>query len=96
MYGEVVEGVPGDVYEHALTRKKSERGVAGRHRPHADDLRGLGAEFRRLTTEHGGTLPEDPRAQLRGAVDAVFRSWSTRAPRSTAGRTTSRTTSARP
>jgi pyruvate,orthophosphate dikinase len=76
MYGEVVEGVPGDVYEHALSRKKSERGVRSDTDLTADDLRGLGAEFRRLTAEHGGTLPDDPRAQLRGAVDAVFRSWS--------------------
>ncbi len=75
MYGEVVEGVPGDVYEHALSRRKSDRGVRGDTDLDADDLRALGAEFRRLTAEHGGTLPDDPREQLRGAVDAVFRSW---------------------
>src|SRR4051794_773791 len=76
MYGEGVEGVPSDVYEHALTRKKSDRGVRADTDLDAADLGGLCAEFRRLTTEHGGTLPEDPRAQLRGAVGAVFRSWS--------------------
>ncbi len=81
MFGEVVEGVPGDVYEDALRRKKADRGVRADSDLAADDLRGLGAEFRRLTREHGGELPEDPREQLRRAIDAVFRSWST--PRAT-------------
>ena len=41
-----------------------------------DDLRGLCAEFKRLYREGcGDDFPQDPREQLRLAIDAVFRSW---------------------
>jgi pyruvate,orthophosphate dikinase len=76
MFGEVVEGVPSDVFERALTRKKTERGVRLDTELTVADLRGLVAEFRRLAREETGReLPDDGREQLRRAVDAVFRSW---------------------
>ena len=76
MFGEVVVGVPADLFEHALSRKKSERGVQNDTDLSADDLRALVAEFRRLVREETGEdFPDDPREQLRRAVDAVFRSW---------------------
>jgi pyruvate,orthophosphate dikinase len=76
MFGEVVVGVPADLFEHALSRKKSQRGVQNDTDLTADDLRALVAEFRRLVHEETGEdFPDDPREQLRRAVDAVFRSW---------------------
>ena len=62
MFGEVVLGVPADRFEHALSRKKSARGVAARHRARrAGDLRELVDEFRRLVRERDGRgLPGRP------------------------------------
>ena len=75
MYGEVVAGVPGDVYETALSRAKAARGVTADVDLDADDLRRLVATFRQLSAEHADAFPEDPREQLHRAIDAVFRSW---------------------
>ncbi|PUB24809.1 pyruvate phosphate dikinase [Promicromonospora sp. AC04] len=76
MYGEVVEGVPGQVFEDELTALKNRRGVTQDTGLTADDLKELVATFRRavrLSTGH--ELPTEPREQLRRAVDAVFGSW---------------------
>jgi pyruvate,orthophosphate dikinase len=76
MFGEVVIGVPGDVFEHALSRRKADRGVQSDTELGPEDLRALVDDFRRLTREETGEeFPADPREQLRRAVDAVFRSW---------------------
>ncbi|MFI8524841.1 pyruvate, phosphate dikinase [Promicromonospora sukumoe] len=76
MYGEVVEGVPGEVFETELAALKDRRGVEHDTGLTPDDLQGLVATFRdavRRTT--GRDLPTDPHEQLRRAVDAVFGSW---------------------
>ncbi len=77
MFGEVVLGVPGDEYEHALSALKRERGVGADTDLTAEDLEGLVATFRAITTDHVGEdgYVGDPREQLRLAIDAVFRSW---------------------
>ncbi len=76
MFGEVVMGVPGDTYEHALAAAKTRRGTALDTDLDAADLRALVADYRRITREHArDDVPSDAREQLRRAVDAVFRSW---------------------
>jgi pyruvate, orthophosphate dikinase len=76
MYGETVEGVPGGAFEQSIQRKKSERRALLDTDLDVADLRGLVAEFRRLVREHTGReMPDNPREQLRAAIDAVFRSW---------------------
>ncbi len=75
MYGQVVAGVPGDVYESALARAKAARGVTADVDLTAADLRDLVATFLRLSAEHADAFPDDPREQLRRSIDAVFRSW---------------------
>jgi len=77
MFGEVVLGVPGDEYEHALSVLKRERGVGADTDLSAEDLEGLVGTFRSITAEHADTdgLSDDPREQLRLAIEAVFRSW---------------------
>lgn len=76
MYGEVVEGVPGHVYEDALTALKRDRGVAHDTELTSADLQELVATFKQLSREQiGEELPADPREALRRAIDAVFRSW---------------------
>lgn len=76
MYGEVVEGVPPHAYEDELSALKAERGVEHDTELTTEDLQGLVERFLAVSREHmGEELPEDPREQLRRAIDAVFRSW---------------------
>ncbi|RIK16786.1 MAG: pyruvate, phosphate dikinase [Acidobacteria bacterium] len=78
MYGEVVEGVAPHVYEDELTALKARRGVEQDTDLSAEDLQELVATYKDVSRrELGRDLPSDPREQLRGAVDAVFRSWDT-------------------
>ncbi len=77
MFGEVVLGVPSDDYEHALSQLKRERGVSLDTDLSAEDLEGLVATFKRITEDAAGAgaFGDDPREQLRLAINAVFESW---------------------
>ncbi len=79
LYGKVVLGVAGELYEEALQHRAKQRGVADETGLDADDLAELTAEFKRLTAEQAGAeFPQDPQVQLREAILAVFRSWNGR------------------
>ena len=85
MYGEVVDEVDGQRFEHALTDLKQARGVAQDVELTADDLRELVATFAAIYAEETGRpFPQEPRDQLRRAYRAVFDSWN--APRAQAYR----------
>jgi pyruvate,orthophosphate dikinase len=76
MYGDVVLGVPSERFASRLAQAKEQRGVFDDSELDADALRELVQEFRELVQEHtGAAFPQNPRAQLWGAVGAVFRSW---------------------
>ena len=78
MYSNVVLGVPSDLFEDALTRAKSARGVHADVDLDASALRELVEEFLSISREQTGRdFPEDPREQLDGAITAVFASWNT-------------------
>lgn len=76
MYGEVVLRVPAERFEARLEALKRARGAASDTDLTAEDLRALVVEFRELVEEETGVpFPNDPLEQLRGAIEAVFRSW---------------------
>jgi len=76
MFGNVVAGLDGMLFETAIRAVKSERGVALDTELDAADLRRLLADFKRIFAERTGReLPQQPRAQLLEAVAAVFGSW---------------------
>ena len=78
MYANVVLGVPSDLFEEALTRAKSARGVVADVDLDAAALEELVQEFLKISREYTGRdFPEDPREQLDGAITAVFASWNT-------------------
>jgi pyruvate,orthophosphate dikinase len=78
MYGEVVEGIDADRFEHALGELKSARGVQQDVDLDADDLRELVGTFKRIyEDETSSPFPQDAREQLARAVRAVFESWDT-------------------
>ncbi len=76
MYSNVVLGVSHEYFEHLLEAAKNESGV----RIDADldpaALRDLVARYKALVLEKTGVeFPQDVRAQLDGAIRAVFSSW---------------------
>jgi len=76
MYGNVVLGIEHHHFEDQLELIKEERGVALDTALGAADLKELVARYQRLVeAETGKPFPQDPKAQLWGAVGAVFGSW---------------------
>ncbi|MEK6606055.1 MAG: pyruvate, phosphate dikinase [Myxococcota bacterium] len=77
MYAEVVLGVRRHDLEELLEARKKARGAASEHDLDADDLRQLCGELTALARANraGADFPDDPDAQLWGAIQAVFRSW---------------------
>jgi len=76
MFGNVVWGIPGERYEAAIDAIKQAQGVRLDTELGAEELRQLTDEFKRIfRSESGEEFPQDPREQLRGAIQAVFDSW---------------------
>ena len=76
MYSDVVRGVPSESFEDELAKAREATGSTVDADLDQDTLRQLTERFLALFTEHTGEqFPADPREQLRGAVEAVFRSW---------------------
>ncbi len=82
MYGDVVLGMKPekkedhDPFDEILARKKEERGVKLDSDLPADALKELVQEFKDEIKERIGiSFPDDPYAQLGGAIKAVFQSW---------------------
>jgi len=76
MYGNVVRGVPSERIEAEITVLKRRRGVTLDTELDATDLQGLVDTFKGLYREQTGEdFPQDPHAQLDGAIRAVFDSW---------------------
>jgi len=76
MYGEVVDGVDGRLFEEALSAAKQVRGVMVDTDLSADELRLLVETYKQIYNESlGRGFPQDARTQLRAAVEAVFHSW---------------------
>lgn len=76
MYGDVVMGVSGESFEHAIDALKAKRGVVEDTDLTVDDLKEMIATFKEIVkTETGKTFPDDPFEQLYGGIIAVFSSW---------------------
>jgi len=77
MFGKIVMDVPGDAFEHALDEAKERKGPGAQDTDlDADDLAAVIERFRAIYREHTREdFPQDPKEQLRLAIDAVFRSW---------------------
>ena len=76
MYGEVVDGIPAERFEAALAALKEARGVENDTDLTADDLRELVDTYKRIyVAALGHEFPQEARAQLLAAIEAVFDSW---------------------
>ncbi len=77
MFGKVVLDVPGDDFELALSQLKRDRSVKNDTDLSAEDLEALVVTFKEIiaTTVGPDAFGDDPREQLRLAINAVFESW---------------------
>ena len=78
MFGKTVKGIDGDKFEHALKEAKHRAGVKTDPELTARALQSLVSRFLAIyKVNTGHDFPTDPVAQLRDAIEAVFRSWNT-------------------
>ena len=76
MYSDVVMEVGKKYFEELIDKMKEERGVTQDTELTADDLKELAEQFKaEYKAKIGSDFPTDPKEQLMGAVQAVFRSW---------------------
>ena len=76
MYSDVVMEVGKKYFEELIDEMKHARGVTQDVELTADDLKELAEQFKAEYKEKvGADFPPDPKEQLMGAVNAVFRSW---------------------
>jgi pyruvate,orthophosphate dikinase len=76
MYARIVQGVDGEPFEHLLDTAKEWDGVTADSDISAETLRRLCLRYKEVVArETGKPFPQDPTDQLKGAVEAVFKSW---------------------
>ena len=76
MYSDVVMEVGKKYFEQLIDEMKEDRGVTQDVELTAEDLKELAAQFKaEYKSKIGKDFPSDPKEQLMGAVEAVFRSW---------------------
>jgi len=76
MYSDVVMEVGKKYFEQLIDKMKEEKGVTQDTELTAEDLKELANQFKaEYKSKIGKDFPTDPKEQLMGAVEAVFRSW---------------------
>ena len=76
MYGDVVLGVQHHTFEEILDTYKDERDFVLDTALSADDWKAVIGQYKEAVNDAlGQPFPQDPEAQLWGAIDAVFGSW---------------------
>src|SRR3954470_4077371 len=74
MYGRIVQGIEAEEFDRLLDTAKEWDGVKADSDITADTLRHLCIRYKDVVREHTGKpFPQDPTAQLMGAVEAVFK-----------------------
>ena len=78
MYADVVMGVDHGLFEEQLELAKEQKGVFLDTDLDAADLKSIAEKFKQVVLEaNDAPFPDDPEAQLWGAIGAVFQSWQT-------------------
>jgi pyruvate,orthophosphate dikinase len=76
MYGRIVLGIDGELFEGPFDQAKEAAGVTNDADLPAGALSDLVEGFKQVVSDATGqAFPQDPEDQLRGAVEAVFKSW---------------------
>ena len=78
MYADVVMGADHGMFEEQIELRKERKGIVLDTDLDANDWRELALKFKQLVHEDlDEPFPDDPKAQLWGAISAVFQSWQT-------------------
>jgi len=76
MYGRIVLGLDGGLFEHPFEAAKKAAGVKSDAAVPAGALRDLCEEYKKVVEKAiSRPFPQEPADQLRGAIEAVFASW---------------------
>jgi pyruvate, orthophosphate dikinase len=76
MYARIVLDLPGEPFDERFEAAKTRAGATSDSAVPTEELMALVEEYKGIVErETGLPFPEDPDAQLRGAIEAVFRSW---------------------
>jgi pyruvate,orthophosphate dikinase len=76
MYGRIVLDLPGEEFEALFDAAKELAGTTSDAKVPTELLRYLVDSYQQIVERHTGKpFPQDPAAQLRGAIEAVFASW---------------------
>ena len=75
MYGDVVMGIPHNLFESKIDQLKREKGVVNDNELTAKDLRELVKQYKLVYETAGVQFPQDPLAHMKLAAFAVFDSW---------------------
>ena len=76
MYGRIVLGIDGAAFDGPFDAARQKAGVTSDAEVPADLLADLVDEYKAIVErETGLPFPQDPKDQLRGAIEAVFASW---------------------
>lgn len=78
MYGRIVLGIDAEHFDKPLEAAKTKADITNDAELSPAELRKLCTTFKAIVKRHTKTeFPQDPRDQLRGAIEAVFASWNT-------------------
>jgi len=75
MFGRIVLGIEGDNFEKVITGIKSTRGIKNDYELTPEDWQVIVKQFKKLISDNGKEIPDDPYKQLEMAIKAVFDSW---------------------
>jgi len=76
MFGKIVLGIPAEKFEGALEQAKEQTGAKSDAELKPAALRELVEKFKRMVKQESrADFPDDPKAQLQAAIEAVFASW---------------------
>ena len=76
MYGRIVLDIDGELFDEPLEEAKRHSGVKTDAELSAAELKDLADHYKQVVkSQTGKPFPQQPMAQLRGAVEAVFKSW---------------------
>ncbi len=76
MYGRIVLDLPAEPFDDRFDKAKEQARTTSDANVPVEILKEVVADYKALVKKHTGKqFPQDPGAQLRGAIEAVFRSW---------------------
>ncbi|MFA5828546.1 MAG: pyruvate, phosphate dikinase [Candidatus Shapirobacteria bacterium] len=76
MFGNVVDGVEHEKFEHVITEVKAKKGIKADTEMKAEDWQEVVSGYKKIyRIEKGSEFPEDAKEQMWRAINAVFGSW---------------------